>query len=580
MTAMTFDLGGAAPVAGGGTWGPDFFGYLYTGFRSFDRFDAQLADQQVGLLVWPGGFIVEMFPDRYGMEYPGLSNPTLPRPDLADMMAEAVSRGAGLAVVLPSLRYLGDEAGLRSDLQGFLGDLLGGSYGPAPDHLILEIGSEFYASFPDPALAAQQYGAMAEIFVQEISAALADPAVNTAGMEVDIAVQGGRTLAEDAAIRAEMSEDSLREVDQVIHHRFALTAEGIDGRVDDVAQVMEAWRSELGALGQEGPGLFLGSWGVGSYTRAEALRDFLAQDAAQGGSLQESDVDVDGRTTTAFESFWQQAMAARDYGAEHPRLVLEMLTEYGAEGMSAAAVYGTDVIHPGRTSFTDADGVAQDFIGQRMLDMLAESVEGTRALDIGLQNAPGEAVWAYGFENDDKLVVFLAADQVVPAGVKLDLPGLGTVYRQVAADSLRAAVPADWMERFDIPDNPAIDESPEGQSYALGLRQGAVVTQVEGGVEVGFSAPGEVVRVAFAKSDAGLAEIAGFSDGDLVTLTEPTVVDDGDGDAGGDDDDLPMVPMPDDVAVPEEEEFDLGGAGDGLGMLLAMVPLLFLFGLA
>lgn len=577
MTAMTFDLGGATPVTAGRTWGPDFFGYLYTGFRSFARFEAQLADQQVGMLVWPGGFIAEMFPDRYGMEYPGLFNPAFPRPDLAEIMADAVARGAGLSVVLPSLRYLGDEAALRADLQGFLGDLLGGGYGPAPDRLVLQVGSEFYGTMPDASVAATDYGKLAEVFIQEISAAVADPVVNSAGMEVEIAVQGGRDLAEDAAIRAELSDASLRAVDQVIHYRFALTAEGIDGRVDDVAGVMDAWRAELDALGQEGPGLYLGSWGVGSYTRDEALNDFLAADAAAGGSLGPGDIDLDGRSTTAFEEFWQEAMAARDYGPDHPRLILEMLTEYGAEGMTAAAVYGTDVIHPGRTSFTDINGVAQDFVGQRMLDMLAESVGGTRALDIGLTNAPGDAVWAYGFENDDKLVVFLASDAAVPGGVRLDLPGMGSVYRQAAADSLRAAVPEDWMARFGIPDNPDVDESAEGESYALGDRQGAAVQVVDGGVEVAFSAPGEVIRVAFAKTEAGLAEIAGFTDGDIVALDAPPP-EEGAGDGG--EDDLPMVPMPDAFTPEDDDDFDAGGVGDTLGMLLGMMPLLFLFGLA
>lgn len=575
MTAMTFDLGAATPVAAGGTWGPDFFGYLYTAFRGFGRFEAQLADQQVGMMVWPGGFIAETFPDRYGMEYPGLFNPAFPRPDLAEMMAEAVARGAGLAVVLPSLRYLGNEAALRGDLQGFLGDLLGGAYGPAPERLVLQVGSEFYGTLPDPAVAATQYGALAEVFVQEISAALADPGVNTAGMSVEIAVQGGRDLAEDAAIRAELSDASLRAVDQVIHYRFALTAEGIDGRAEDVGAVMEAWRADLAALGQAGPGLFLGSWGVASYTRDEALRDFLAADAAAGGSLGPGDVDLAGRSTTAFEQFWQDAMAARDYGADHPRLILEMLTEYGAEGMTAAAVYGTDVMHPGRTSFSDVNGVPQDFVGQQMLDMMAESVGGTRALDIGLQNAPGEAVWAYGFENDDKLVVFLAADGAVPGAVTLELPGMGSVYRQAAADSLRAAVPSDWMARFGIPDNPAVDESAEGESYALGARQGAVVQPVAGGVQVGFSAPGEVVRVAFAKTDAGLAEIAGFSDGDIVAL-DPAPP----GGVDGTDADLPMVPMPEDIVAEDDDDMDFGGAGDALGILLGMMPLLFLVGMA
>ena len=41
-----------------------------------------------------------------------------------------------------------------------------------------------------------------------------------------------------------------------------------------------------------------------------------------------------------------------------------------------------------------------------------------------------------------------------------------------------------------------------------------------------------------------------------------------------------MVPMPEEVTPEDDDDFDVGGVGDTLGMLLGMMPLLLLFGLA
>lgn len=585
MSTLFLSVGTAAEIPDAPVWGPSMFGYRYTGFRPFHRFEAQLADNSIGTMVWPGGYLAEARPESYGLDIPGLFAAESGRPGLAEIMAHAQSIGTGLSIILPTARYMGQDDLLRADIRAFMGDLLGGTYGPPPAQMTLEIGSEFFASFVGDPDAASHYGHIAEIYVSELTAALGDDALNLIDFDPAIAVQAGRTLDEDMLIRDELSDGSLLEVDQIIHHRFAFNATGVDGSADDFHPVIEAWRSDAMALGGDGPDLFLSAYGVGSYTRAEALRDFLAADQAAGGSLTEDQIDLAGRSTTEFETFWQDQLSLRDYGPEQPRLMLEMLSEYGAEGLSAAAAFGTDMIHPGRLSLTDVNGVPQDFIGQGMLDMLAESVTGTRALGFGLDNDSGDAVWAYGFENADKLIIFLSAGARPPESLTLDFAGLGTTYSHLAADRLTATIPEDWMERFGLPDNPDVDETPEAESFAIGQRRAADVDQGADGLTLQFGTAHEVIRLAFAKTDAGMQDIAGFSDGPVLALAAPddAAPDDADGP-----DDLPMLPPEEDddpsdvdpaMAAPAAwSGGDGGDGGDAISALLLALPLLFLLG--
>jgi hypothetical protein len=123
------------------------------------------------------------------------------------------------------------------------------------------------------------------------------------------------------------------------------------------------------------------------------------------------------------------------------------------------------------------------------------------------------------------------------------------------------------MQLFGIPDNPAVDESPEAETYAEALRAPVAARQDGDGVTVTMGAPFEVVRLAFAKTDAGLAEIADWSDGAPLFL----------------DPDIPTIPPddPDDDPGPDEDLGDDADTGDdgGIGIavaLLALLPLVFL----
>jgi hypothetical protein len=110
------------------------------------------------------------------------------------------------------------------------------------------------------------------------------------------------------------------------YHRFAFNATGVDNNADTISDVIEAWQTGTGPLGGAGPTLFLSACNVGSYTRDEVLRDFLQADHRAGGDMTAADVDLHGRRTNAFDAFWQHQLTKRDYGREHPRLLLEMLS--------------------------------------------------------------------------------------------------------------------------------------------------------------------------------------------------------------------------------------------------------------
>ncbi|NBO21226.1 MAG: hypothetical protein EBU97_04685, partial [Rhodobacteraceae bacterium] len=493
-----------------------FFGYNYTSFRSLGRFENQTSDAHVGMITWPGGYLAEVMTDRYGLEYDDLSNAS-GKPGLAEMMATARENGAGLSIVLPTARYLGNDAALKADVQRFMYDLLGGHYGELPQEMVLEVGSEYYAAFPKGDASAAEYGHIASQMIEEINRALADPLVNPLHAEVLVGVQSGRSLADDAEIRDHMSEDALSHVDFVIHHRFAPTAEAVDASADYVHQVMDNWQTDVVHAGGSAPDLFLSAYNVASLTRSEALRQYVAQETAQGHAISTSDIDLDGRTDTGFETFWQTKLQGYAYGAEGPRAMLELFSRYSAEGMGAASVYGVDMVHPGRLTTQDGAGQTLHTASQDMMDMLSESVMGTKVINLGAANAAADPVWAYGYENDDKLVVFLASKNTAPGPVTVDMANIGR-YAGVWADGLTAKVPQDWMTRFGIADNPNVDETAEAQSYAMGSRS-AVATQIdESGVTVKMQA-NQVIRLAFAKTAAGVDDISHWSAGEQADLS-------------------------------------------------------------
>ena len=542
------------------------FGVRYLSYNNVGRFIDQVTDLNPGLIVWPGGTLAETREDRYGFEFDGLQNPDNNKPALDDMMQIAIEQGASLSVVLPTARYAGDPAAVQADLDPFLVTLLAGGYGPLPDTLIFEIGSEYYANF-DGSDAAAQYGAVADVMVARIAQALTDPTINLIGADITIAVQAGKTLADDIEIRDALSDFSTAAVDSLIHHRFAYQPQGIDARISELETILDAWETETGIA----PELFVSAWNTVTLTREGVLGDYIQYKAAQGVDLDRSDVDLDSRTDTEFEMFWQASLDQVAYGQEHAAYLLESFASYVEAGADAAALYGVDLIHPGRVSWQE-DGTGYEFVGAEMLEMIYESVGGTQILASAGDYDPDAPATTYGFENDDKLIIFVAAGESAPGEIALALEGLGDTYTDVWAERLIAETPDDWMAIFGVTDNPEVDESPEAETFSIGYREAFAPGVHGGGLSFALESPHEVVRLSFAKTEAGAAEISSWAQGPSTDLTAAT----------GDTLPLPLCDTSYDCGLDEEpattpSEFamiaDAASSGGALGLLLV----LFLF---
>jgi hypothetical protein len=542
------------------------FGARYISYRNVERFLDQTDDDNLGLIVWPGGTLAETRADRFGFEFDGLQNPDNDKPTLDDMMQIAIGRDVSLSVILPTARYADDPGMIVAPLDAFLVTLLSGGHGPLPKELIFEIGSEYYANFDGPDVAAQ-YGAVADIMVTRIALALSDPSINLIGADITIAVQAGKTMSDDVVIREALSDYSTLAVDTLIHHRFAYQPQGIDGRIDEMNSILDAWETETG----NAPDLFVSAWNTVTLTREGVLSDYIQYKAAQGVSIDRADVDLEGRTNTEFEMFWQSSLNQVAYGQEHAAYLLESFASYVEAGADMAALYGVDLIHPGRVSWQE-DGITYDFVGAEMLEMIYESVGGTQVLASDGAYDPDAPATTYGFENDDKLIIFVAAGDDAPGEIALALEGLGDTYSAVWAERLIAETPDDWMAIFGVADNPNVDESPEAETFSIGYREAFAPGVHDGALSFALESPHEVVRLSFAKTDAGVADISGWAEGPSTDLTA----------AIGDALPLPHCDLSDDCILDEEQvstpsEFamiaDATSSGGVLGLLLA----LFLF---
>jgi hypothetical protein len=565
MYGISFATGPAAYVPGIEPLGDPAFGARYVSFDQVARFLDQTEGMNLGLIAWPGGHLAEFRTDRYGLEHDGLYAGWTGKPGIAEMMEIAIARDAALAVTIPTIRYFGREAALETELDAFLQSLLGGAYGPLPDELILQVGSEFFNYFEGPDAAAD-YGRLAALTVNTICRALSDPDVNTIGADLRIAVQMGRTLAEDELVRSGMCEPSLSRVSYLVHNHFTYQPDNADREIGEIVASLERWDEVNRAAGGDGTRFFFAAYNIGHWTREGVRAEWL--DLQEDGlPVTEDDVDLAARTNADFERFWQQRLSEGAFGLEHATVLIELFSVHAELGATKKSVFGIDFTHPGRLTWRE-DGQDYLFAGGGMVKMLYESIRDTVPLGSEEPYHKDNPVTAWGFENDDKLVVFLAAGQRPPGEVTLDIEGLGSTYRAVFADGLTARVRPDWMEVFGIPDHPDVDETPEAQTYAEAVRAPVEVGQTGGGITVSLGSPFEIVRLAFARTDAGFADIASWSESGalLLDLLAP--------DMPGDT--LPDEPPPDDGDDADDDDGGEGGmAGLGL-LLLAALPLLLL----
>ncbi|RAP42123.1 hypothetical protein BYZ73_07145 [Rhodovulum viride] len=526
----------------------DVFGGIYLSYNNLARFDA--ACQALGLqaIRWPGGTLAETRADRYGFAFADFVAPAAHRAGLTEMLAHARAVDASFSMILPLAAYAGDEAGLRAAVAGFMARLLGGEFGPLPREFTLELGNEYYAQ-DSLAEAPALYGRLANAAAEEVSRAVFDAAINPGFIDVSVAVQAGRTAAEDAAIRGRMTPLALAQIDELVVHRFAPDYAGADQRTGAAAEALAAWGDAVEAAGGSAPTLFLSAWTVDSLTRSEALDQYVAARARLFGvEIDPGSIDLDARGDVGFETFWQSGvvtgpdgqavaldagLAARDYGLAQARLLLETLASYAALGLERGAVYGIDMGHAGHLSDRFETFVAAD-----MMRMMSESLIGTRLVSAPADEAAeAGAVQSYVFEAEDRIVVFLTAGALGAGGpveAQLDLGGIAGGFAHVWAESLTAELAPDWRTRYGVPDTPGVDESPEARLYETGLRQ-ALAPQITGDtLRLTLSEDHQVIRLVMARTTAAipaLADWAGAVSEPLGYRPAPPVFSDGSAEA-------------------------------------------------
>lgn len=549
----------------------NLFGYRFTGFRSLDRFDAQTAGDPAGLISWPGGYLVEDRTDLYGLEYVdnGLANPDSGFPSIADVMEYAVRNNHGLAVTLPTMHWHEDIPGYRVQVQEFMHNLVSGVYGPLPNTLIIEVGSEFYGHAAHLGHTvdemAPSYGEMANALIEEVRAAENDPTVNVLGADIQIAVQAGRHDADEDAIIAELTNESLAEIDLIINARMPINFGGVDRDMPDYDSLTQEWTDAITAAGGDAPHIFLTSFNTASPTRTEAMNAYVATNAENGVVIDPNSIDTTNRTDAEFEQFWQDRIERFDLGFDQPRMLMELFAEYHEAGMIAGTAFGADQLHPGRLSFADVDRQPVSFIGMDFLNFLYESVDETRMLDISVTNTASTPNPVYAFEGDTHTTIFVMGGRT-PGEVELNIEGLSQEYTRAYVDTLTPEVPADWMERFAVPDNPDVDETPESETFAEGVLGTQAPEFRNGNMVVHVEEPGQVIRIVLARSDDGEAAVEDWVVDPEMSADLAAV--------------FPDDPDPDPEDPSDEDEVTSSGGDGGIGMIFfLLLPLLALAGM-
>ncbi len=577
---ISFDTGELDVAAASKTIGDTSFGMKYTGFRNISRFLEQTEDIDHGMIHWPGGYFSETNDGRYGFEHKGLMNPNLgkDRPDLEEIFEFANSEGVAVAITLPTAAYQNNPNALIKDAKPFLEDLYSGEFGPIPDKLIIEIGNEYYGVFKGSSEVAQaaDYAEIVNAYAEVIHEVEAQ--YNVDPDQIEYSIQIGRTEEASTEILEGLSDDSLLLADYLSHHRYPFEARGADDRIEDVADTLNDFEQEISALGGDRPDLFVSEYNTASLTRGEAANKFLAQ--SDDPTLTRTDLDLSGRSNREFEQFYQDQLGIRTYGINQAENVLQIFSEYQGIGAEAMTSYGWDSAFAGRNTFQGTDGEAYTFTGGAIKDMMAESLDGTRVLDMYQSNEYGRGhegdVSQFGFASADKMVFFLVAPENLegPMAVDFDLSQLGPL-QAVWGESLTAETPSDWNSLFDVPVTPGVDQSNEADTYAVAERS-AMQLDLEGEkLEFEFYEPGEVVRLTFARTDEGEDEIREWHGNDMLVLEG--AIDDGGGSIPDDLFDFPTIDIPEDDPTEEEDvavEEDEGGAEDIFGGLLA--PLMML----
>ncbi len=323
------------------------FGVIETGYGEVDQFE-YATDQINGMGIrWPGGTLAEIRTDVYDLNYPDLfvasslyeGTNNLIRSGLSDVLARAIATDEPLTVVLPTLRYASDPSQGVLDVQNFLDKLFTGDYGPLPETLTLEIGSEYFSL---PAFASEPglYGQIASSLSEAIVSKTLEHRGLIGAADIRIAVQIGKEHEDNDAIIDAFSDLALSNIDSLVFHLGPINLRNLNngsssddaedqglGRVERIEGYLETWSGAIGRAGGSPQEVlpYMSAWAIGS----------PANEA--------SDVDLQ----------------FQDYGARGASLGLETLVSAISLGTESANVWGVDA--PNLSTLIKVDEVGESF---------------------------------------------------------------------------------------------------------------------------------------------------------------------------------------------------------------------------
>lgn len=385
----------------------------------------------ITLLRYPGGGLAE---DYFDITDPDAGAPV----GLSDFLAYCAANGHRPAIVIPTKRYVDDIAGGEADVRAFVEAVTRGDYGPATD-VIFEVGNEYYAN-------AAVYSSISATDYGEIASRFAVAVAEAALTDVTVAVQTGRTKAENTRILAEFDTAGEKaSVDATVFHQYPWSFDPVEERLQKSRERVDEWE-DLGMGGE----VFMSEWNIGS----------------------SSDPSTDD---------------AHDYGLAQNVATLEVVFQSFVAGVDYAAIWG--VQQNNKTSLGGNEGNNTFFAAGELFRLMAEEMPGTRSLGKGVEAGGEQSVVTYGFENDQEVIVYVAARDIDltngPVSVAIDLDGGAADFVSVAAQSLTTNDPVN---------DPRPLPTVSSFTPTLSIVDGEVVANVD------LSQDYQVVRLVFTKS--------------------------------------------------------------------------------
>jgi hypothetical protein len=401
-----YDFRYTAPASRGSQITSDHFGAIYSTFYGLSAFLNQSDLVGSSGIRWPGGTRGEQSIDIYDKDGDGDSQEylfsltqddltTIPGKGLSVAMAAAVDRGVTFSTFMPSLRYVDNLDAAAADAQGFISKLIAGDYGILPSRLIIELGNE---SLDGSLGAAAAYGRVANALLTGANSAFAAAGIDPANLNISFAIQIGRSAAEDAAIRGQVSTSGLAMIDSLIGHHLPINIYNHNKIVADGAGV------DAGENRYERSADYIEDW-----SRAVSL--------ARKSAIGELDFIVSAWTVGPSSDVASSAVIYQDIGARQGRTTIDTFANLIGAGADGASLWGLDA-RDNPNWFTKLEGgVTEISHGGVVFQMMAESLQGMWLLDgyqqhwamTGAAEAP---VSVYAFEDADKYVIFVAANDI------------------------------------------------------------------------------------------------------------------------------------------------------------------------